>query len=53
MQGVKAISSSCKKSEDIVRNFTKFLIDREGKVIKRYCPTYNPEEMEEEIKKMI
>ena len=34
-------------------NFTKFLVDREGNVIKRYDPTYLPKDMEEDIKKII
>ncbi len=31
-------------------NFTKFLVDREGNVIKRYSPSTKPKEIEEEIK---
>lgn len=34
-------------------NFTKFLVDREGTVIKRFAPTVKPEEMQEEIEKAI
>jgi glutathione peroxidase len=30
-------------------NFTKFLIDRHGKVLKRYAPTDKPEAIEHDI----
>ena len=30
-------------------NFTKFLVDRNGKVIKRYAPTDTPEKIEKDI----
>jgi glutathione peroxidase len=36
-------------SESIKWNFTKFLIDRNGKVIKRYAPTDKPESIEKDI----
>ena len=34
-------------------NFTKFLIDRNGKVIKRFAPTAEPHEIESDIKKLL
>ncbi|NLZ15010.1 MAG: glutathione peroxidase [Thermotogaceae bacterium] len=34
-------------------NFTKFLIDRKGEVIRRYAPATPPLKMEEEIKKLL
>ncbi|QAY67138.1 glutathione peroxidase [Paenibacillus protaetiae] len=34
-------------------NFTKFLIDRSGKVIKRYAPTDAPEKIEADIRKLL
>lgn len=34
-------------------NFTKFLIDRSGKPIKRYAPTTKPEEIEADIRKLL
>ena len=34
-------------------NFTKFLVDRQGKVINRYAPTTNPREIEPDIEKLI
>ncbi len=36
-------------SEGIKWNFTKFLIGRDGKVIKRYAPTDKPESIEADI----
>lgn len=40
-------------TEMIKWNFTKFLIDREGKVIKRYGSSTTPKEIEEDIKKVL
>lgn len=34
-------------------NFTKFLVDREGRVVKRFSPTTTPAKIEEEIKKLL
>jgi len=34
-------------------NFTKFLIDRKGKPVKRFGPSTKPEEMEETIKNLL
>ena len=53
MKAIEKISKSIKKSGDIKWNFTKFLVDKEGKVIGRYSPTYKPEDMENDIKKII
>ncbi|QGM97348.1 glutathione peroxidase [Methylocystis parvus] len=36
-------------SEAIKWNFTKFLIDRSGKVVKRYAPTDTPQSLEKDI----
>ena len=36
-------------SESIKWNFTKFLIDRDGKVVKRYAPTDTPQSIEKEL----
>ena len=53
MKAVEKISKTCKKKNDIKWNFTKFLVDREGNVAGRYYPTYKPEDMEKELKKLI
>lgn len=34
-------------------NFTKFLVDREGKVVARYAPITPPEKLEQEIQKLL
>lgn len=34
-------------------NFTKFLIDRNGKPVKRYAPTTKPEAIEDDIQKLL
>lgn len=40
-------------SDDIKWNFTKFLIDKNGKTIKRFAPTTKPEQIESHIKKIL
>lgn len=49
MKAVKAMSTTCKKPSDIKWNFTKFLVDKEGNVVKRYDPTFKPEDMDADI----
>jgi glutathione peroxidase len=39
-------------SGSIKWNFTKFLIDREGKVVKRYGTATTPQEIEPDIQKL-
>ena len=53
MAGVEKISKTCKNPGDIKWNFTKFLVDREGNVVGRYSPTFEPSHMEEKIKELI
>ena len=38
---------------DIKWNFTKFLVDRKGKVVARYEPTVAPEQLEKEIEALL
>jgi len=40
-------------TEAIKWNFTKFLVDRQGQVIKRYAPTETPESMSQEIEHLL
>jgi len=49
----KLISKTAKNDSDIKWNFTKFLLDRQGNVIKRYAPTVTPAEIEADIMKVI
>lgn len=41
------------EGDDIKWNFTKFLIDRDGKVIARFEPTKTPEVIAAEIEKLL
>ena len=34
-------------------NFTKFLVDRDGKVVERFAPTVTPEQIEDKIKELL
>ena len=34
-------------------NFTKFLVDREGRVVERFAPAVTPEKIEERIKELL
>lgn len=38
---------------DIKWNFTKFLIDREGNVVKRFAPAVTPEKLDAPISKLL
>jgi glutathione peroxidase len=40
-------------TEAIKWNFTKFLVDRSGKVVKRYAPTDTPESLEKDVAKLL
>lgn len=40
-------------NRDIKWNFTKFLIDGEGKVIKRYAPTTPPMKIKNDIENLL
>ena len=49
----KTISKSVEKDSDIKWNFTKFLISRDGTVVKRYAPTTEPKDFEKDIEAML
>lgn len=53
MKMVKGLSKTYKKKEDIIWNFTKFLVDQEGNVIMRLSPIEEPVIMEEKIKELL
>lgn len=40
-------------STSIKWNFTKFLVDRDGLVVRRYAPTDTPETIEKEVRQLI
>lgn len=50
---LKAQAKGVLGTEAIKWNFTKFLIDREGKVIDRFAPTTTPEALKGEIEKLL
>ena len=49
----KSISKSVEKESDIKWHFTKFLISRDGSLIKRFEPTTTPEAIEKDITEML
>ena len=49
MKAVKKMSKTCTEKGDIVWNFTKFLVDKNGNAIKRYDPTFDPAEIEKDL----
>ena len=53
MAAIKKISKTCVKPNDIKWNFTKFLVDREGNVVKRWGPTADPASFTAEIEKLL
>ncbi len=50
---LKGLSKSVEKDSDILWNFTKFLVNRDGTVIKRYAPVTTPAEIEKDIEGML
>ncbi len=50
---LKKISKSVEKDSDILWNFTKFLISKDGATVKRYAPTTEPKELEKDIEAML
>ena len=53
MKTVEKMSKTTKNDGDIKWNFTKFLVDRNGNVVGRYSPTFKPEDMENDICKLL
>ena len=50
---LKGLSKSAKKDDDILWNFTKFLISRDGATVKRFPPTTEPADFENDVKEML
>lgn len=40
-------------TEGVKWNFTKFLVDKKGKVVSRYAPTTTPDALEKDIEKLL
>ncbi len=49
MKTIYKISKTRIKDSDISWNFTKFIVDKSGNVVKRYDPTFNPKDIESDI----
>ncbi|MCP5455312.1 MAG: glutathione peroxidase [Thermotogae bacterium] len=50
---LKSQSKGILNSEDIKWNFTKFLINKKGEVVKRYAPIKKPLDISKDIEKLI
>ena len=53
MKAIAKISKTCIKDNDIVWNFTKFLVNNEGNAVKRYNPTFDPKDIEADLKELL
>mgnify|MGYP000144412563 CR=1 FL=1 len=52
-QFLKAEAKGLLGSEKVKWNFTKFLVSRDGKVVRRYPPTTKPEDIKADIEKLL
>jgi glutathione peroxidase len=52
-QYLKSAQKGLLGSESIKWNFTKFLVGRDGSVLKRYAPTDTPESIERELQQIL
>ena len=50
---LKSAAKGVLGTEGIKWNFTKFLVDREGQVVRRYAPTDKPESLERDIEALL
>lgn len=50
---LKGISKSAKKEGDILWNFTKFLVAKDGKTVVRFAPTTEPKDFEKAIEELL
>ena len=46
---LKASQADADGNEDIAWNFTKFLVDRSGRVVRRYGPMDTPEDIAKDL----
>ena len=53
MKAISKISKTAKKDSDIKWNFTKFLVDKNGDVVKRYDPTSDPISFKKDIEELL
>lgn len=52
-QHLKPSATGLLGTEAIKWNFTKFLVDRNGKVVRRYAPTDTPERLEKDLAEVL
>ena len=52
-QWLKAEAPGILGSKGVKWNFTKFLIGRDGKVVRRYAPTDKPEKLAKDIEALL
>jgi glutathione peroxidase len=52
-QHLKSQQAGLLGSRGIKWNFTKFLVDKDGKVVGRYAPTVTPESLEKDIERLL
>ena len=53
IKAISKISKTYKKESDIIWNFTKFLVDKDGNAVKRYDPTFNPKDIEKDLLELL
>lgn len=53
MKAVQKMSKTCTNKGDIVWNFTKFLVDKNGNAVKRYDPTFDPAKIEQDLVRLL
>ncbi len=53
MAAISKISTTCKKPGDIKWNFTKFLVDRDGNIVKRFSPISDPADFAKDIEALL
>lgn len=53
MAAIAKLPGASKEEGFIKWNFTKFVVDKDGKVVDRFGPTDTPEEMEDKIKELL
>lgn len=52
-QHLKSAARGLLGSQSIKWNFTKFLVDQDGKVVKRYAPTTKPQDIAKDIEALL
>lgn len=50
---LKTLSKSVEKDSDILWNFTKFLVSRDGKIVKRFAPVAEPKDFAKDVEAML